>query len=618
MLQPRAALSVDFNRSQPGWEAEFRRAITKVADTALGLNKLSDYYLSIPAAANAAQFVNFAVENLGVATRLAGAGVESIPEKGPAIVVANHPYGGLDGLLLAQLLLKRRPDVRILTNRLLSVIPELREIFISVDVFGRKGGMRENISGLRKALRWVESGGMLAMFPSGEVAHLKVDAGGIIDPIWPDSVARIVRKSRAPVTPIYFSGRNSWAFQIAGLVHPLLRTALLPRELLNKSGSQIVISIGKTMNPARIAGIEENHVLASHLRLQTYALVEAAQPRARVGAAPRDLVAVAPPANKNLLAAQVVSLAAAQRLAVSGDLAVFVTSKSRTPIIVEEIGRLREATFRHVGEGTGRSTDLDRYDEYYEHLFIWSESKREIAGAYRLGRSDEIIARSGLVGIYTQTLFRYSSAFFEQLRPALELGRSFVREEYQRSFAPLLLLWRGIAGYVARNPRYTVLFGAVSISNDYHPLSKEFLRDYLVREHYAKRLASCVKPRHKVRRKFSLKTLMHPWSGPRSIDSLGQVIGSLEADGKGIPVLLRQYLKLGGKIAGFNIDPDFSDSIDCLLVVDLCQTDPRVLEKYMGKSEAVGFLQSNTRGQQALTAKPNDHWSFISLSRRHR
>jgi putative hemolysin len=602
MLQRRAALSVDLNRSQPKRAPVFRRAFTKIADSALGLDKLSDFYLSIPAAGNAAQFVNLAIQNLGVTTRLTGAGLESIPGTGPAIAVANHPYGGLDGLLLAQLLLKRRPDVRILTNRFLSIIPELREIFISVDIFSGRGGVRENVTGVRKALRWVESGGMLAMFPSGEVSHLKVDAGGIIDPVWPDSAARIVRMSGAPVTPIYFSGRNSWAFQIAGLVHPLLRTALLPRELLNKSRSRIVIGIGKTIDPARIAGIERNDVLASQLRLQTYALVEDTQSRAKPATAGTDLIQVAPPTDKRVLAAEVASLPAAQRLAASGDLAVFVTSKSQAPIVVDEIGRLREATFRLVGEGTGRSTDLDRYDEYYEQLFIWSESKQEIAGAYRLGRSDEIIARSGLSGIYTHTLFRYSRAFFAQLRPALELGRSFVREEYQRSFTPLLLLWKGIAGYVARNPRYTVMFGAVSISNDYHPLSKEFLREYLTREHYAEDLAPCVKPRHKVRRKFSLKTLMHPWSGPQSIDSLGQVVSTLESDGKGIPVLLRQYLKLGGKIAGFNVDPDFSDSIDCLLVVDLCQTDPRVLEKYMGKREAAAFLACHSENREALSA----------------
>ena len=597
MLQHRSALSVDFHRGRAQRAQGLRRAVTRIADSALALDKLSHFYQSIPEAGNAARFVELAIENLGVSTRLSGAGVASMPATGPAVVVANHPFGGLDGLLLARLLLTRRPDVRILTNRFLSVIPELSEIFISVDIFSGKGGVRENVSGVRKALRWVEAGGMLAMFPSGEVSHLKVDAGGIIDPVWPDSAARIVRMSGAPVTPIYFNGRNSWLFQIAGLVHPLLRTALLPRELLNKSNREVSISIGKTIDAARIAGIEGNDVLASHLRLQTYALMEDFPPRAKSASRPAAPAALATPVDKALLESEVSALPATQRLACTGDLAVFVTRRHQAPAVVEEIGRLREATFRPVGEGTGRATDLDRFDDHYEQLFIWSESKREIVGAYRMGRTDEILAARGLRGIYTQTLFKYSRGFFGQLGPALELGRSFVREEYQRSFTPLMLLWKGIAAYVARNPRYSVLLGAVSISDDYHSLSKEFLREYLSREHCARELTHLVKPRNQVRRKYSLKTLMHPWSGPQSIDSLGELVSTIEADGKGIPVLLRQYLKLGGKIAGFNVDPDFSDSIDCLLVVDLSLTDQRVLEKYMGRQAAAGFLEFHAGAQ---------------------
>jgi putative hemolysin len=298
------------------------------------------------------------------------------------------------------------------------------------------------------------------------------------------------------------------------------------------------------------------------------------------------------------MAAQIAALPERQLLSRNAELSVFVASRQQAPAVIAEIGRLREITFRSVGEGTGRATDLDRFDDYYEHLFIWNDAKREIAGAYRLGRSDEILRVSGLNGLYTHGLFRFAHGFFDQLRPALELGRSFVRLEYQRSFAPLLLLWKAIAAYVARHPQYSVLFGAVSISNDYHPLSKEFLRDYLSREHYADELARCVKPRNRLRRRMTLKTLIHPWAGPQSLESLSDVVSTLEADGKGIPVLLRQYLKLGGKIVGFNVDPEFSDSIDCLLVVDLRTTDLRVLEKYMGKADAARFLLEQPTSEQ--------------------
>ena len=601
MMQQRT-LSIGSDRTHTSQPLSLKRAFTRVADSALALDRLSEFYRAIPAAESTAQFVDLAIERLEVRTRIIGVDLKSIPASGPAVVLANHPFGGLDGLLLAQLLLRRRPDVRILTNRFLSHIPELSELFISLDVFNGRSGIRENVGNVRKALRWVASGGMLAMFPAGEVSHLKIDAGGIIDPVWPDSAARIVRMSGAPVTPIYFGGRNSWIFQLAGLVHPLLRTALLPRELLNKARREVTICIGKPIEPARVAGIEKNDVLASHLRLQVYALGNDANSSDK-SALRTHGDAVCDAIDPALLEAQIAALPDEQILSRNAELTVFVASRQQTPDVIAEIGRLRELTFRTVGEGTGRATDLDHFDDYYQHLFIWNAAKREVAGAYRIGRSDEILRVSGLGGLYTHELFRFSREFFDQLPPALELGRSFVRPEYQRSFAPLLLLWKAIAAYVVRHPQYAILFGAVSISDDYHPLSKEFLREYLTREHFAGHLARCVRPRNRLRRRMTLKTLIHPWSGPKSLDSLSELVSTLESDGKGIPVLLRQYLKLGGKIVGFNVDPEFSNAIDCLLVVNLCATETRVLEKYMGKTEAAQFLREHrTATPDLLTA----------------
>lgn len=576
------------------------RTLARLADGALALDRLTALYRSLPDAAEPLRFLDAALTALDVSAEFEGEGMESIPREGPAVVVANHPFGGLDGLLLARLLLARRPDVRILGNRLLMGIPELADLFIGVEVLRGRAAIPGNVGGMRRALRWLESGGMLAMFPAGEVSHLRLSTGGVIDPAWSNAAARLVRLSGAPVVPVHFSGGNSWTFQLAGLVHKRLRTALLPRELLNKRRRQVSVHVGRPLASGHLARIDQDDVLASHLRLQTYALPIRTDAQRSSRTATR-LAPLAPAVDPGLLAAQVGSLPAANRLLVSGELSVFVVRAGQASAVLAEIGRLREITFRAVGEGTGRGTDLDAYDDYYEHLFIWNAASAEIVGAYRIGRSDEILAARGLPGLYTHSLFRFSRSFFTQLRPALELGRSFVRQEYQRSFAPLLLLWKGIAAYVARHPRYSVLFGAVSISNDYHPLSREFLCEFLARDHLASELQRRVKPRQLVRRRLSLKPLIHPWRGPDGIDSLDQVVSRLEADGKGVPVLLRQYLKLGGRIAGFNLDPAFGDSIDCLLVVDLCRTEPRVLEKYMGKAQAQAFAVHQTL-QQALSA----------------
>jgi putative hemolysin len=377
----------------------------------------------------------------------------------------------------------------------------------------------------------------------------------------------------------------------------MLRTALLPRELLNKSRHAVRIGIGNVIDVARVASTADDAALASQLRLQTYSLVEkvAAPPRVSPPE-PRPVRPVAAAQPADLLAAEVARLPAHQRLAGAGDLSAYVASARLAPRVLQEIGRLRELTFRAVGEGTGKSADIDLFDDYYQHLFLWHEGKKEIAGAYRLGATDRIIRKLGVRGFYTNTLFGFRKTFIDRVDPGLELGRSFVRAEYQKSFAPLLLLWKGIAEYVVRNPRYAVLFGAVSISNDYRPLSRDFLVNFLSREHFDPSLGRLIKARHPVDRSLSLKSLIDPWPGPHNLEALAALVSGLEPDGKGVPVLLRQYLKLGGKIVSFNVDPDFSDSIDCCIVVDLRKTDPLVLEKYMGKAGAAAFLSEHCLG----------------------
>jgi putative hemolysin len=234
---------------------------------------------------------------------------------------------------------------------------------------------------------------------------------------------------------------------------------------------------------------------------------------------------------------------------------------------------------RAVGDGTGRARDLDDYDQHYEHLFIWNNPAQQLVGAYRVGRIDELRRRLGRRGLYTASLFHYRDPFFQLLGPALELGRSFVRPECQRSFAPLLLLWKGIGEYLARNPRYLRLLGPVSISNAYRDLSRQLLVEFL-RSHFLDPLmAQLVRPTHPVPRGSMLQTLAAEVSMLGHIDALGALVEDIEPDHKGVPVLLRQYLKPGGRMLALNVDPAFNHSIDCLLMVDLRHTDSRVLLK---------------------------------------
>ena len=274
-----------------------------------------------------------------------------------------------------------------------------------------------------------------------------------------------------------------------------------------------------------------------------------------------------------------------------GDTTVFLAEANRVPNIVREIGRLRELTFRETGEGSGKEIDLDEFDTYYLHLFLWNRTTREVIGAYRLGQSDLILRNFGEKGFYTGTLFAYQRGFLERIDPALEMGRSFVRREYQRSYAPLLLLWRGIGAFLRSNPRYKILFGPVSISNEYHPNSRQLIVHFLKEYCRAEDLARFVRARSPLRTRP-----IQGWDsdGGNSvawdIEDLSAFIADIETDQKGVPILLKQYLRLGGKLLGFNVDPNFSNALDGLIVVDLVKTDPRLLERYMGKEAAASFL----------------------------
>jgi putative hemolysin len=417
----------------------------------------------------------------------------------------------------------------------------------------------------------------------------------ICDPPWSDTVARLVRLAQAPVVPVHFGGHNSLQFQLAGLVHPRLRTALLPRELLNKSKIQVPVRVGQPIPFSRLAAIESDAVLAAHLRLKTYMLAagDALMPRRGPTGAVAETSSrppVAAPVERELLRRELAALPEAQRLAVNAGLEVYHANAREIPLLLQEIGRLREETFRGVGEGTGLALDLDLYDDYYEHLFVWNPEQQELVGAYRMGAVDRICERYGKRGLYSSSLFEYREPLLKLLAPALELGRSFVRAEYQKSFAALMMLWKGIGEYVARHPRHCILFGAVSISNEYAQLSQQMLVEYLRRHNYELRLAKLVKARQPFRRRHHVRALGNEIEALGDIETFSGLVSDIEPDGKGVPILLRQYLKLGGRLLGFNVDPAFANSIDCLIMVDLRTTDPRVLNKYMGRERAQQFL----------------------------
>jgi len=564
--------------------------VAPVLERVLALDALRRQYRAL-VGLPARDFLERALVALGVAVDVEARDLARIPPTGPLVVVANHPFGGIEGIALTRVLLQVRPDVKAMANVVLGRIPELRDLFVLVDPFGRPGAAGANVRGLRLAVGHLRAGGALLVFPAGEVASLDIRRRVIADPPWNPAAARLARRAGASVLPVYVDGANGATFQALGLVHPRLRTALLPRELLNKRARRLTLRIGSPIPSARLAAIGDETDSTELLRQRTMLLRHRAASPARPAGPGGRLEEIAPPVDEGQLGEEVAALAPEQRLVESDELVVYCAGAAQLPSLLQEIGRLRESAFRAVGEGTGRAQDLDRFDPHYLHLFLWHRRRREVVGAYRLGPTDVILSLLGPRGLYTTTLFKFGPGVLDGLGPALEMGRSFVRPEHQRSFEPLLLLWRGIGEFVARHPKYCRLFGPVSISQSYAPLSQRLMVDFLRARPGAGDTPGTVRARRPFRaprpRDLDLARVIRQL---RDTGELSELIAELEADGKGIPVLLRQYLKLGGRILEFNVDRDFAGVVDGLVLVDLRRTDRRLLDRYLGREGAAAFV----------------------------
>ena len=520
----------------------------------------------------------------------------NIPATGPVVVVANHPFGGIEGVILASILRSIRPDAKIMANYLLARAEELREYFIFVDPFGSEQSAESNMKPMKECLRLLREGGLLGLFPSGEVSHWDFHKRQLTDPVWNPHLARLIRRTEATVIPVFFDGINGPLFHLAGLMHPRLRTAMLPREFLNKKNSCLNVRIGQPISPARLREFERDEDVMDYLRLRTYILSH------RSGAAQRTLLSarrperhlqpLVQPSDPESMAAEIAQLPREHELMTTDELNVYYAASHQIPSVLHEIGRLQEFTFRQAHEGTGQSIDLDSFDEHYLHLFIWNPKKKELAGAYRVGQTDVLLPKFGIKGLYSSTLFKYRKELLQQLDPALEMGRSFIRPEYQRNYSALLLLWKGIGAYVARHPKYRNLFGPVSINNEYLTTSRQLLVRFLRCNSYDVDFARLIRPRTPMpQQKIPHHDDQTFQKVVRSVDEVSSLIRDIEADHKGIPILLKQYLKLGGKLLAFNIDPDFSDVLDGLIWVDLRKTDTRTMIKYMGKEHFQRFKE---------------------------
>jgi putative hemolysin len=543
-----------------------------------------------------ANFFDRILNSLEVRYRTAAEGMKRIPRQGPVVVVANHPFGLIEGPVLGDAMVKLRPDVKFMANGLLHVIPEMKEWVIGVDPFGGEGARERNLRPMRETLGWLKKGGLLIIFPAGEVSSWRFPQMRIEDPDWNELIVRIVKHSGATVVPVHFEGTNGPLFHAAGFVHPRLRTALLPHEFFQKQGGEIAFQVGSPIPAARLTDFGSDRSAIQYLRRRVYVMeAQHAEQRPKLPIPwpqwRRQPEPLAEPTEAGAISEELDALEAGQHLLDHHEYAVYVARAAQIPSTLKEIGRLREATFREVGEGTGKSRDLDAFDCDYEHLILYHRKNQEIAGGYRLCKTDDALRRTGITSLYTSTLFRCQPEFLERLGPAVELGRSFVGGEYQRSYQPLLLLWKGLGQIILREPKYARLFGPVSISAAYSRTSQELMVSYLLKHRGSADLAPYAKPRHPFKlRAFASQEMLKLATSIREVEELADIVSDAEPGHKGVPVLLRQYLSLGGRIVNFNVDPSFNNCLDGLITVDLRETEPKVLERYMGKEGGAAFL----------------------------
>ncbi|MCL2103237.1 MAG: lysophospholipid acyltransferase family protein [Syntrophorhabdaceae bacterium] len=560
-----------------------------------GLTRLENMYGELAPSENARGFIAQALQKLGVSYSVSDEDLQRIPQEGPLIVVANHPYGGLDGLILGDILLSRRADVKIMANYMLGCVRELRELLLFVDPYAQTCSVQSNRNALKHALAHLRGGGVLGVFPAGDVAHFSFRSMGVREGEWSTQMARFIRHSQAAVLPVFFEGGNGPLFHTLGLLHPRMRTVQLPREIANKHGRRIRVEIGGTIPASRLESVGDDKRCMNYLRMRSLILRRRAEkpgPKLFPMKMKTRQAKLIEPIPGQSLAVEMNRLPKNQILFENGEFIATYARAEQIPLIMCEISRLREHTFRLVNEGTGKGCDIDEFDAYYIHIFLWNREQNEIVGAYRLAHSDEVLRRLGERGMYTATLFKLAPDFFRRLGPALEMGRSFVRPEYQKSYAPLLMLWKGIAAYILKFPEYKILFGPVSITNDYKNVSRQLMASFFESRNSQKELASLVSARIPFRCRSWVRALTR--NMPDDEMELASMLGDIEA-GKGLPVLIRQYLKLGGAILRFNLDPAFSNALDGLIVVDLLKSDKKQLERYMGKEGAGDFLAYHQR-----------------------
>jgi putative hemolysin len=562
------------------------------------LNKLYDRHKD----KNSTEFLNALLEDLQIEFEIPEEDLKRIPKKGGFITISNHPLGGVDGLLLLKLLLDHRPDYKIIANFLLHRIEPLKPYIMPVNPFEDRKDAKSSTAGFMQAIRHLKSDLPLGIFPAGEVSTYK-DGKLVVDKKWEESAMKLVQRAEVPVIPIYFHAKNSNMFYRLAKLSDVFRTAKLPSEVLSQKRRVVKVRIGKPISLKAQKEHESLDDFTEFLRKKTYMLSKPYEKEAKklsdipnsikIPKSPKKIIDTV---DQNAMIHEVDALREMgdKRLLESKNYEVFLAKKEHIPNVLIELGRLREITFRAIGEGTNNATDLDKYDDYYHQMFLWDRHANRIAGAYRMGMGSEISKRYGLDGFYLNELFKFEPELHKMMSESIEMGRAFIIKEYQLKPMPLFLLWKGIVHCTLRFPEHKYLIGGVSISNKFSNFSKSLMIEFMKSNYYDPYVAQYITPKKdfKVKLKDADKDFIFDES-EADLNKFDKIIDELEPNELRLPVLIKKYVKQNAKVVAFNVDPLFNNAVDGLMyirIADLPESTVKpVLEEFQAEMESKYF-----------------------------
>jgi len=524
------------------------------------------------------KFLAFVLEKLDVNVRFIGNDKEGrIPKSGPLVIVANHPLGAVEGIILSHYLLAFRPDLKVITNKLLLCFPEFKELFIGVDVLSAN---RSNKSSVKMMNQHLKNNGALLIFPAGTVGEYNAKTNQVDDAPWQHTAAKLSLKHNAQCLPIHIEGRNERRFYFAKRIHKRLRTLLLPRAMMKSGKHPISVYVGNAFSLSDI-GIDTMQTATEYLKTSCDIMgaSKAEQCITRVEAPIPDIDA---PISLDYLEDYV--------LLKQRNVVVYSVPFHALGPLAEHLATQRETTFRKAGEGTGKSIDFDIYDERYQHILAWDSDKKRLIGGYRACRVNSPFTNASPKSLYSRSLFYYDDRFINRFSGAIEVGRSFVCEEYQGDPRALDTLWQGLGAYMLQHPDCHTFIGCVSISQNYAPLIRELFYDTLLAGYSAddSQKAGVVptKPFKTQSSHWSQKLVMQL----SNVSAINKLLGFSGLDIR-VPVLIRHYLSLNGRFIDFSINEGFNNALDGLIVVDLRQAPDRYLKRYLGEEGRYAFLE---------------------------